>query len=448
MLLGFALLIIVLSLILIIRGVDVRLVLFGAALAIAGVAGDVRPIFRAFYDTFSNAKFVIPICSAMGFAYAMRHAGCDRDLVQLLLKPLRNAKYALIPGTVIVGFLVNIPVISQTSTAVCIGAVVVPLLRSAGLSPITTGASLILGSSIGGELFNPGAPELNTVATYLKMSSTEVVPAIPRFLLPHLVLTTIIFTWFMVRYERRGNVAAWQEDPTTFDPNFKINLFRALVPVVPLILLFITAPPLSWVKIPDDWLVDIPKTGVDNKLRETINVRLIALAMLVGVLLCAIANPKKSGGLGGAFFDGAGYALANVVSLIVVANCFGKAIELIGFKEWIAGHLAASPMMLQPVAASLGLGFAWISGSGMAATQSLYDLVAEPAEAAQVDPIDVGAVLAIGSAAGRTMSPVAAVVLMSGKLTGVSPLVLIRYVTLPLILSLSVIMLFRMAGLL
>jgi DcuC family C4-dicarboxylate transporter len=85
----------------------------------------------------------------------MRHTGCDRHLVQLLVKPLRRGKLFLIPGVVLVGFLVNVPVISQTSTAVCIGAVVVPLMRAAHLSPVTVGASILLGLRRPGLLLVP-----------------------------------------------------------------------------------------------------------------------------------------------------------------------------------------------------------------------------------------------------------------------------------------------------
>src|SRR5262245_10066235 len=124
---GFvALAVLVAAVVLIVRGWDVRLVLLAAALTIAACAGDIARVPREFLATFSNEKFVVPICSAMGFAYVLRHTGCDRHLVMLLVKPLRRARFLMVPGVVVVGFLVNIPVISQTSTAVCIGPVVVP----------------------------------------------------------------------------------------------------------------------------------------------------------------------------------------------------------------------------------------------------------------------------------------------------------------------------------
>lgn len=48
------------------RGVDVRL-----ALLLAALHGDVAPILREFLATLSNERIVVPICTAMGFAYAV-----------------------------------------------------------------------------------------------------------------------------------------------------------------------------------------------------------------------------------------------------------------------------------------------------------------------------------------------------------------------------------------
>src|SRR5262249_61153488 len=121
------------------------------------LAGDVPSIVRKFLTTFVDEKFVIPICTAMGFAYVIRQSGCDQHLVHLLLRPLRHVRPLLIPGTVVVGFLVNMPIVSQTSTAVTLGTVVIPLLLAARLSPATVGAALLLGSSIGGQLLNAAA---------------------------------------------------------------------------------------------------------------------------------------------------------------------------------------------------------------------------------------------------------------------------------------------------
>src|ERR1700692_4644467 len=135
MLLLLALGIIAVAVYAVLRQVDVRLALLLAALALGTVAGKPDSILRTFLVTLSKEQFVVPICCAMGFAYVLRHTGCDQHLVHLLVRPVQRVRLFLIPGTVLIGFLVNIPIISQTSTVVTIGAVLVPLLRAARLSP-------------------------------------------------------------------------------------------------------------------------------------------------------------------------------------------------------------------------------------------------------------------------------------------------------------------------
>src|SRR5437764_12175720 len=108
----------------VIRRVDVRLALVLAALALATVAEDppavVRRavesrdagellhlfdgpmgIVRTFLATLVKEQFVIPICTALGFAYVLRHTGCDQHLVHLLVRPLRLVRPFLIPGAVL-----------------------------------------------------------------------------------------------------------------------------------------------------------------------------------------------------------------------------------------------------------------------------------------------------------------------------------------------------------
>jgi C4-dicarboxylate transporter, DcuC family len=221
-------------------------------------------------------------------------------------------------------------------------------------------------------------------------------------------------------------------------PEFRVNLLRALVPLLPLVLLFLAGPPLDVIHVPEHWLIVPGKTDLYY---ET---RLIGAAMLVGVLAAALAHPVKVRGVPRAFFDGAGYAFAEVISLIVVASCFGKAVEQIGLAALIGRAIQEVPGLLLPAAGFVPLAFAALSGSGMAATQSLYAFFVDPAAQLGTDPKEVGAVVSVGAAAGRTMSPVAAVALMSAKLSGTNSFELARRVALPLLVSLAAIIALRM----
>src|SRR5687767_7479521 len=92
---------------LIARRVEVRLVLLGAGLILALLAG--KPL--AVFDTFTRAMvtgMVAPICAAMGFAAVLAATGCDRHLVHLLLAPIRRARWAVLPGGILAAYLVNL----------------------------------------------------------------------------------------------------------------------------------------------------------------------------------------------------------------------------------------------------------------------------------------------------------------------------------------------------
>lgn len=468
----FALAVAVGAVVLVVRGWDVRLVLLAAALFIAAGSGlneepanwyrPLAAVVREFLSTFSNEKFVVPICSAMGFAYVLRHTGCERHLVLLLVRPLRRVRSLLVPGVVIVGFLVNIPVISQTSTAVCIGPVVVPLMRAAGYSLPTIGACLLLGTSVGGELLNPGAPELLTVEAATKVSTIEQAHSyLPPLVFAQLAVSVVVMWLMSVWWERTasraitgtGSGAGVGSERATDTPGItagarpesddRINLLKALVPVVPIALLFATGVPEPYrlFRVPEEWVVK-PEDA------KQYSSRLIGLAMLVGVLAAAAVARDKARDCVKEFFAGAGYGFAVIVSLIVTANCFGAALKGAGLERSLGRLIAEAPGLMQPLAAFVPLAFAALSGSGMASTQSLYGFFYEPARALGLDPVAVGAMVSLGSAAGRTMSPVAAVTLMCATLTGTNPFALAKRVAVPLLVGMTVVVALRMSGIL
>jgi C4-dicarboxylate transporter, DcuC family len=428
----------------VVRRVDVRLALTVAALTLGALARRTDVVLLKFLETFSKEQFVVPICTAMGFAYVLRQTGCDRHLVQLLVRPVRRVRALLIPGTVLIGFLVNVPVVSQTSTAVTVGAVLVPLLRAAGLSPVTVGAALLLGSSLGGELLNPGAPELQTVSNALGVEARDCVARMVPPLFVHLGLTTAAFWWLSARAEARyrkqeaARPEASDGEKQEKAEVFRINYFKALVPLVPLVLLFLTGPPWNVFTVPRHWLL-----GPDDPAKMRTDSRLIGAAMLIGVAVAAATAPRGASASARAFFEGAGYAFTHIISLIVAATCFGEGVKLVGLAALLGDVIGQAPGLLVPFAGALPLAFAVVCGSGFASTQSLFSFFVDPAKGLGIDPVAVGAVVSLASAAGRTMSPVAAVVLMCGSMTGAEPLALTRRVAGPLLIGVAAVVLWR-----
>ena len=442
LLLGAA--VVLLAVVAVARRVDVRLALTLAGLALGALAFQTQAVVQTFLLTLCNEQFVVPICTAMGFAYVLRHTGCDQHLVRLLVEPVRRVRFFAIPGAVLVGFVVNIPIVSQASTVVTVGPVLVPLLRAARLSPITIGAALLLGASLGGELLNPGAPELQTVSRTLHVEATECVAWIAPLLLVHLTLATALFWAISARAEAREQGEPVAEPTPDAEKKeeapFRVNWLKAAVPLLPMVLLFLTGPPLEVVSVPRHWLMtdkDAPDARPDS--------RLIGAAMLIGAAAAAVVGGRdKLGGVAAAFFEGAGYAYTCILSVIVSATCFGKGVEKIGLAGLLGRAVAAAPGLLTLCAAAVPLLFALLCGSGMASTQSLFGFFVDPARALGVSPVAVGAVVSIAAAAGRTMSPVAAVTLMSAQLSGSEPIALARRVAVPLLAGIAGVVLFRL----
>jgi C4-dicarboxylate transporter, DcuC family len=440
--------VVVLAIAVIVRGVDVRLVLLLAALALCSLAGHPEVIVQKILTTMVNEQFVIPIGCCLGFVYVLRQTGCDEHLVRLLVRPIQRIRPLLIPGTVIIGALVNVPVISQTSTAALVGTVLVPLLRAAQISPVTLGSALLLGSSIGGEILNPGAPEVRTVS---QASAAEVTPhswvaRVLPLLLIELTVVTTVFWLLSLRAEshpsRDCKGAEKAPNPDGSAPKedaFRINPLKAAIPFVPITLLFLTAlpEPLRLFHVPERWLVDVKQfQGNPSQLRSSFDCRLIGSAMLIGVAAAALTDRRQIHRTALTFFEGVGFAFTQIISLIIAASCFGEGIKLIGLAELLGRTLETWPSLLVPAAIGLPTAFALVCGSGMATTQSLFGFFVEPARLLHYDLLRLGALISFASAAGRTMSPVAAVTLMCASLAEVTPMQLVRRLVIPVLTGL------------
>lgn len=430
--------VIALAAVAVLRKVDVRAVLSLAALALGLLAGQPQTVVQTFLATLSREQFVIPICTAMGFAYVLRQTECDRHLVHLLAEPVRRVRFLLVPGLVLIAFQVNIPIVSQTSTAATVGPVMLPLLRAAGIANVTAGGALLLGASIGGELLNPGAPEFRTISSRLDVKESECVTAIARPLFLHVALAALLFwgwnAWLDAREKTRKPPLAEDEPVLENAPKteeLRVNFLKALIPLVPLALLFLTDSRFNVFSVNRDWLAEATEPD------RVMSSRLVGLAMLVGVAAAALVGWRSAGGIAKAFFEGAGYAFTNIISLIVCAYSFGKGVEVVGLASVLGDFIKAFPALLIPCAAVLPLVFAVLCGSGFAATQSLFGFFVEPARALGVDPLGVGAVVSLSAAAGRSMSPVGAVNMLCAQMTETTPFTLACRVAPPMLISLA-----------
>jgi C4-dicarboxylate transporter, DcuC family len=275
---------------LIVGRVDVRLALLAAAAPLYAVSGGMKAMVTKLVDEMANSGTVVPICTALGFAHVLRLTECDQHLIRLLLRPLQQVRWLLIPGGISAGYLVNTTIVSQTGTAAVLGPILIPLLRAGGVPPATAGAILLLGSSMGGELFNPGAVEMRKLAELTSLSGPEVVA---RSTVQNLLAcgTALLSFWALSQFRGMnkpltGDQRAESEtEPGGGSVTFSINPFKAVVPLLPLVMLFTDS-----------------SMGAFSPLRALEGPAKILAAMLIGIILAALTSPRVVGQLAAAFF--------------------------------------------------------------------------------------------------------------------------------------------------
>jgi C4-dicarboxylate transporter, DcuC family len=399
---------------------EVRLVLIAGAVPLFASSSGLKAMCGRVVAEMANPGTVVPICSALGFAYVLRITECDQHLVRLLLRPLKRLRGLLIPGGIAAGYLVNTTIVSQTGTAAVLGPILIPLLRAGGIAPATAGAILLLGSSMGGELFNPGAVEMRKLAELTKLSGPRVVArSTPLNLLA--CGTALLSFWGLRRFRSRGEgVLDPKADSESAggSADSQIDPIKSIVPVIPLILLFADS-----------------SLGTYSPLKALEGPPKILAAMLIGIVLAGLTSVRVAGQLATAFFEGAGYAYTHVISLIVAASTFAEGIRQSGLIEMMVKALIGWPTAALVVSTIAPWALAVISGTGIAPAVSIMEFFVPVAATMGLDPIRLGTVAALGSHFGRTMSPAAAVVAMSSKLAYAPPSALIRQVTPPLLVG-------------
>ena len=416
---SIGIIIIVLAGFALVKGIDVRFVLFIAGIALGFISGDVFAIFNEFQKSMGEGKTIAPICASMGYAFLLRMTGCDKAMVHYIIAPIKKLSWFLLPGSCIVGFLTNIAIPSQTAAAAAVGPILVPILTAAGFHPLIAASALVLGSSGGGDLFNPGEPEVVSIQVGTGAPLTQVMDTLAQYEIMAFTIAVVIFVAISYLKPPTNQI---EYHSNQHEEDLQPTLFKAIMPPLPILTLLLIRPG-NGLFAP---LLEVYPQGLP-----------VAHAMVFFGFLLIMFNTKRISTLTNEFFKGLGFGYAHVISLIITANCFIAGLEAIGFMQSIISFiLHAGPFA--HIAGSLSVwAMAVVSGSGTAPSVAFSNGVLPTMSAIDMkNAIDLGALGALGSAFGRTMSPAAAVMIFAAALIGVSPLEIVKRTAIPLIIGL------------
>lgn len=393
---GIAILIITFAAI--VKRYETRMVLFTSGVVMAILSGNFMASIDAFSKTMVHGTLVPVICTVMGFAYVMKYTKCDAHMVRLLAGSMSKMRPVLIPGTVILTFLINIALPSAAGCAAAVGAIMIPTMIASGIHPAIA-ASAVMAGTFGGTL-SPGTAHAPFIA---KLADMDIMSVIAGHTLAAVTCGLIAaFSLYLVavlRKEHTGYVTPESTVGKAAEENFKINYVKAIAPIFPLILLILGSKQLEVLP-----LISVPQAMI--------------FGTIVG-LFVSRCNPQE---LSKRFFDGLGHAYGSIIGLIVSAAVFTKGMELIGITGELINVMKTSDQIATLAAAFGPMIIAVLCGSGDAATLAFNGAITPHAADFGFAISDMGSAAFLSGTFGRTISPVAGAAIVCAQLANVDPI--------------------------
>jgi len=437
-----ALLIIAITVLLIARRYQTHATLFVAGFALlttahfaqvridgAGAEGSLTglfafDLFAMVSEAFSNrvARIGMIIMAAGGFAKYMSKISASAALVNLSIRPLSRISnpYVLLAITYVAGQFLNIFIPSAAGLAMLLLVAMYPTLVQLGVRPVA--AAAVIGTTACLDL-GPASPVSNVAAEVIGISPIEYFVSYQLKVAVVVVPVVAALHFFWQRWcDRREPDALPDEALEVPDEGASENAAPAayaLLPILPLVLLFVFSP-----------LV------VTTIRLDVVTAMLISLA--VGMACESLRHRSLRKALAGitVFFRGMGEIFSSVVTLIVAAEVFAmgiKATGLIGsLVAVVEGNALGSGVMAVTLVLLLGVA-ALLTGSGNAALFSFSGMM--PGIAGRMNTSIVSLLLPAQFAGGlfRSFSPVAGVIIAVAGAARVTPFAIAKRTSVPMI---------------
>ena len=406
--------IVLLTFVAIVKKMETRLALFLSGVIMAALAGKPAAAVDSFSKAMVNPGLVTVICTVMGFAFVMKLTKCDSHLVHLLASILGRFRVILIPGTVIVTFLINIALPSAAGCGAAVGAIMIPTLIGAGVKPVMAACAVLAGTW--GSVFNPGSAHVPVIA---KLGNTDVMTVIAghtQAAIIGMVIVAVLLT-VIARFLKEDGSGEAAAGGAVKKDDFQVSFLKAIVPVIPLLLLVLGSKQIKL----------IPEVSVPA-------------AMLIGAALGFAVTLTKVDEVSKQFFDGMGNAYGNVIGIIVTASVFTAGMDAIGLTGALITAMKSSEAIAR-VAATFGpFIIAILGGSGDAATLAFNGAITPHAPQLGFGILPMGSQAFIAGALGRSMSPVAGVAIVCAGLAQVNPMDMAKRNAIPMIVAVIVCM--------
>ncbi|WEM45303.1 C4-dicarboxylate transporter DcuC (plasmid) [Photobacterium sp. DA100] len=380
-------------------------------------------IFEYISNTFSNRAggLGLKIMLIGGFAMLMSAIGASQVMVRVTSKPLMklNSPYLMLAMAFILGQCLALFISSATGLGLLLMATLYPVLIRLGCSKAAVAA--VLASTCAIE-FGPGSGNSIMAAQTAGLDITEYfindqLPVISILIIVVAAIHALTQRYFDHKLGAEANNSPI--DAQTTDENSSAPIFYILLPMLPLF-----------------FMLTFSKMGVG-----TINVGM-ATAIMLSIFIslsCEYLRHRQARAvfekLQGVFND-MGKVFATVVTLIIAGQTFAMGLKSIGAVDALlnlasGAGFAASVIVL--FMAILTFTISALMGSGNAAFFSFAPMVPQIAEKIGTNVADMILPIQLSAGFGRTISPIAGVIIAVAGISGLSPFDIVRRTLIPML---------------
>ncbi|EGO7659865.1 TPA: C4-dicarboxylate transporter DcuC [Enterococcus faecalis] len=384
-------------------------------------------IFLKFKDTIiaqvSSAGIVIMIL--FGYSGYMNAIGANQMAVNFLVKPLMKIKRKslFVPVVFLIGNLMSLVVPSASSLAIILMSILYPMLASMGISSLTAAGVIAMTATI---MPTPLGADNVIAANTLGYDVLNYVVWNAKISLPSLLIIAVAqYIWQKYCDKKEGEAAyvSLNEEGLSKQKEFDVPKFYAILPILPLLLIV---------------GVGIAGMFVKGITMDIFVLTFISFFIAVLVETLRLKSFKKVQDTAVEMFKGMGQGFSQVVMLVVGGSLFTSAIQTLGIIDSIMASVEASSsagIVTTLIFSGATTLFGILSGGGLAMFYAVIELIPGIAEKAGIDGILISLPMQMIANLTRTISPVAAVVMIVASTVGVSPIRILKRTSVPTIIG-------------
>lgn len=391
-------------------------------------------IFLKLKDTIDNqlkgAGLILMIL--FGYSGYMNKIGANQVAVDILVKPMKKIKSQaiFIPLVFFIGNLMSLVVPSASSLAIILMAILYPMLQGMGISSLTAAGVIAMTATI---MPTPLGADNIIAAQTLNINLMEYVLYNAKISIPVLILLGIVhYVWQRYCDKKEGENAFIKIDKSKLKQQEEITLPKiyALLPVLPLILILIVGIAGMFIK------------GISMDVFI-----LTFISFIIAIIFETIRtkNFKIVTDNASQMFLGMGEGFGKVVMLVVGGSLFTTGVQALGVIDSLLHAVENSSsaglitMFIFSIATCL---FGILSGGGLAMFYATISLIPEIADGAGIHGMLITLPMQMIANLSRTMSPVAAVIMIVASTVGVSPVKILKRTAVPSFIAIILVIIF------